>query len=299
MVTAISRTRREPELQPVRSVGVNVRASVTLLVGLACIEALVLVIGDVVVHYHGGGHIQGWDNTVGTWWLDHRWRLVGASKVIVRLGDPLALAVIAVLLSVLLVALTRRPRGLAPIVAYLGAEGIVLLSRELVARHRPLTAYPPLPGSVHGIHQTGFSYPSDTATAAVAVVLSVIGVACVTWHLWSPWLVGLVLAAAVATSDLVLGTNWFSDVAFGMLAGVLWSFVLTVALRDARVPFWPFDRSDPEVAFARGGSNAWRGNRAAAPSGNNLVWPVSDRPSPAHGNGSTEPSKAWETDWQR
>lgn len=252
----------------------GLRAELVLLIGFVCAEALLLILGDTVVGYRGGGAIQSWDNTVQKWWITNRDGLVGASKVITILGDPLALAGISVVLTVLLVLMTRRVRALAPIVAYLGGEAMVLLTRELVSRHRPPTANYPARGAVKGVHEISYSYPSDHALAAAAVFLSLIGLMAVTWRLWSPWLLGLIVAGGVATSRLVLGVNWFSDVAFGLLAGIIWAGVVTAALRNATLPFWPFNRTVEHRAPPGTGVNAWPGNRAAIRPGNATVgWP--------------------------
>ena len=248
--------------------------ALVLLIGFICAEALLLILGDTVVNYHGGGPIQSWDNTVQKWWIDNRDGLVGASKVITILGDPLALAGISIVFSVLLVLVTRRVRALAPIVAYLGGEAMVLITRELVSRHRPPTANYPAPHAVAGVHEVSYSYPSDHALAAVAVVLSLIGLMSVTWRLWSPWLLGLIVGGGVATTRLVLGVNWFSDVAFGLAAGIIWGAVVTAALRNATLPFWPFNRTVEHHAPPGTGVNPWPGNRAAIRPGNATVgWP--------------------------
>lgn len=252
----------------------GMRPELVLLIGFVCAEALLLILGDTVVSYKGGGPIQGWDNTVQKWWIHNRDGLVGASKVITILGDPLALAGISLLFTVLLVLMTRRVRALAPIVAYLGGEAMVLITRELVSRHRPPTANYPARDAVRGVHEISYSYPSDHALAATAVVLSLTGLMAVTWRLWSPWLLGLIVAGGVATSRLVLGVNWFSDVAFGMLSGIIWAAVVTAALRNATLPFWPFNRAEDHRAPPGTGVNAWPGNRAAIRPGNATVgWP--------------------------
>jgi membrane-associated phospholipid phosphatase len=126
-----------------------------------------------------------------------------------------------------------------PLVAYLGAEFLVYLTRIYVHRPRPSTADYPAVGAIPGIHETSASFPSGHATAATAVLVSLAGLAVVTWDRWWPWIVGGMLVLSTALSRLVLGVHWFSDVTFGLAIGVVWGVVVTVMLADAPWPFGP------------------------------------------------------------
>jgi undecaprenyl-diphosphatase len=198
-----------------------------------------VVLGLTVVGRHGGGPIQAWDNTVQQWSIGHRDHLVSVSKVIAVLGDAPALGLICVGLTVVLLALRQGMRALTPLVAYLGGEAIVFITRDVVTRPRPPTANYPAPNAIAGVHETSYSYPSGHATAAVAVLVSLALLAIVIWPRFWGWVVGAVLvlgAALVAWSRLVLGVHWFSDVTFGMAFGITWGTIVAFALRD--VP-WP------------------------------------------------------------
>ena len=81
-----------------------------------------LLVGFLVVGRHGGGPIQGWDNTVESWFPKHRGPLVGVAKFVATCLDAGPLAVICVVLSAILAFMLRSIRALVPIVAYLGAS---------------------------------------------------------------------------------------------------------------------------------------------------------------------------------
>lgn len=219
-----------------------VRALGIGLAGAVVLEAVTVVLGVAVVGRHGGGPIQGWDNTVGHWWLSHRAHLVRVSKVVAVAFDAPLLAVISVALTAILLALRQGMRALIPVVAYLGGEFFVYFTRIFVHRPRPITAKFPAPGAVPGVHETSYSFPSGHATAGSAVLLSLGLLAVITWRTWWPWLLAVLLTLAalgVACTRLILGVHWFSDVAFGLSVGLCWGVVVALALKE--VP-WPLGR---------------------------------------------------------
>jgi undecaprenyl-diphosphatase len=205
------------------------------------------VVGFAVVGRHGAGAIQGWDDTVGHWFLIRRTGLVGASKFIAYWGDAGKLGPVTVAVTIGLFIAGLRIRAFIPLVAYLGGEILVYVTRSYVHRPRPSTADYPARGAVPGVHETSWSFPSGHATAASAVVISLSGLAAITWKIWWPWIIGAVGALAVTGSRLVLGVHWFSDVTFGLLAGAVWGVVVTLVLAD--VP-WPFTLFGGEPASA-------------------------------------------------
>ncbi|MGH9055782.1 MAG: phosphatase PAP2 family protein [Acidimicrobiales bacterium] len=207
--------------------------------GIAVVVALGIVLailGLAVVGRHGGGAIQGWDNTVEAWFLHHRAHLVTVSKVIAKLGDAPLLGAISVAITIILLAARQRMRALIPLAAYLGGEFLVFVTRLYIHRPRPVTANYPAPGAIPGVHETSYSFPSGHATAAAAVVVGLAGLAVITWRTWLPWILGVLVALAIAASRLVLGVHWFSDVAFGLAVGIPWGVAVTVILAD--LP-WP------------------------------------------------------------
>jgi membrane-associated phospholipid phosphatase len=193
--------------------------------------ALGLLLGLTLVGRHGGGPLQGWDNTVERWSISHRDGLVGVAKVIATWGDAALLGVLALAASVIWLAAARSLRGLVPLVAYLGGEGLVFLIREIVHRHRPPTADYPAPHAVSGVHETSYSFPSGHAVAVTAVLFALLGtLALARRQVWA-WPVALVASCFVAFTRLVLGVHWFSDLAIGLALGIAWGSTVAVVGR--------------------------------------------------------------------
>lgn len=211
-------------------------------VGLALL-ILGLVLGLALVGRHGGGAIQGWDHTVWQWSIHHRGHLVGIDKVIAKVGDASLWGPICVVLTVVWFAIRRTPRALAPLLAFLGGEGLVFLIRVVIHRPRPSTADYPAPGAVPGVHETSYSFPSGHAVSVTAVVFALLAMIALTRRTWWPWLLALLVSAFVADSRLVLGVHWFSDVTIGLVLGIAWG--ITVALVCLRLT-WPARRGAAE-----------------------------------------------------
>jgi membrane-associated phospholipid phosphatase len=196
------------------------------------ILAVGLIVGFLVVGRHGGGPIQGWDNTVERWFPGHRGPLVGVSKFVAKYLDAGPLAVICVVLTAILAVTLRTIRALTPIVAYLGGEFEVFVIREVILRHRPPTANYPAPGAVKGVHETSYSFPSGHSVAVTAVLFALFGLLALTYRTWWPWVIALAASLFVIDTRLVLGVHWFSDVTFGLLFGIVWGVTVAVVARQ-------------------------------------------------------------------
>lgn len=220
----------------------------------AVIFAVGLLVGFVVVDHHGGGPIQGWDDTVNHWYIDHRGPLVGISTFIATWLDALPLGVICVALTIVFALTWRTPRALIPAVAYFGGEFQVFMIRTVILRHRPPTADYPAPGAIPGVHETSYSFPSGHSVAVTAVLFALLGCLALTRHTWWPWVVALVGSLFVVDTRLVLGVHWFSDVVFGFAFGVAWGVTVAFAARHVEwvdllaVVRWPWRRAASQVA---------------------------------------------------
>ena len=191
-----------------------------------------LVVGFAIIGHHGGGLIQGWDDSVNRWYIQHRGPLVGVSKFIATYLDAFPLAVICVVLTAILAVTLRSVRALVPIVAYLGGEFQVFAIRQVILRHRPPTANYPAPGAIKGVHETSYSFPSGHSVAVTAVLFALLGTIALTYRIWWPWLVALVGSLFVVDTRLVLGVHWFSDVTFGLLFGIVWGITVAIVVRQ-------------------------------------------------------------------
>ena len=220
-------TPRGPASSQIRIAAPGAQTALIELLALAAALFLITIfIGFTLVGQHGGGPIQSWDTTVGRWFLTHRGPLVPAARFVATYLDALPLAIMSVILSGVLLAWLRTPVGMMPIVAYLGAEFQVFAVRQVIHRPRPLSANWPHAGSISGVHETSFSFPSGHAVAVSPVLFALLGTLALVHHWWWPWIVAFVLALFVADTRLVLGVHWFSDVTLGVLVGSAWGIAV-------------------------------------------------------------------------
>src|SRR3989442_15479017 len=84
----------------------------------------------------------------------------------------------------------------------------------------------------------GYSFPSGHAMGSTVVLgaLSYLAVRTATqWRWKAAWLaLTWTLIAAIALSRVYLGVHWISDVAAGVVAGMLWVGVTTLAYETLR-----------------------------------------------------------------
>jgi undecaprenyl-diphosphatase len=223
------------------------RAGAVLIAAAIAIFVVGLTVGLLVVGQHGGGPIQGWDNSVERWFPHHRGPLVGASKFVATYLDAGPLAVICVVLTAILAVALRSIRALIPIVAYLGGEFQVFIIREVILRHRPPTANYPAPEAIKGVHETSVSFPSGHSVAVTAVLFALLATVALTYRIWWPWLIALLASLFVIDTRLVLGVHWFSDVTFGLLLGIAWGVSVAIVARHVEwTDFVAIARSGPK-----------------------------------------------------
>ena len=209
-----------------------IRAAEVLFAVAAGIFVVGVAVGLLVVGRHGGGAIQGWDNTVERWFPTHRGPLVGVSKFVATYLDAAPLAVICVALSAVLAVTLRSIRALIPVVAYLGGEFQVFAIRQVILRHRPPTADYPAAGAVKGVHETSYSFPSGHSVAVTAILFALLGTIALTYRIWWPWLIAFVGSLFVIDTRLILGVHWFSDVTFGLVFGMTWGITVAIVARQ-------------------------------------------------------------------
>lgn len=139
-----------------------------------------------------------------------------------RLGDVQVLAP-AVLAGLLWLAWRRRWLAAAHWLAALVSGWLAtMLVKHFVSMPRPPTA------------PDGFGFPSVTITMATITFAFFAVLIAREWpgrkRVW-PYLAGAVLVSLIAFARLYLGAHWLSDVAGGLIFGLLWVLLLGIAYR--------------------------------------------------------------------
>ncbi len=156
--------------------------------------------------------------------------VVQAAARLSRLGDPVTLGVLGVVVGVLL--LLRRQVGLMLGWAVaLGGNGLLNPAlKQIFSRMRPLQA-------AQGASAEGFSFPSGHSSGTVVAfgMLAYLGLRLLPprWHL-PVLLVAVLLALGVGLSRIILRVHYASDVAAGFASGTTWLAVCITGIELGR-----------------------------------------------------------------
>jgi membrane-associated phospholipid phosphatase len=216
-----------------------------LVVAAALVAANLTVFFLIVEDLLEGAGLISHDEAVLMWFVDHRTdRSIRVAKVLGSIGAFVSLAIISALIGVWL---WRRGSHLllaaAPLAALTLASLASTVAKSIFERDRP-------PVAVHATTVTLASFPSGHATNAAAFGLAAGLTLALTiaHHRWSKALLvatGLLFAALVGVSRLVLGVHWLSDVVAG------WALGSSVALTVVVTVWYLTTRS--QAAGGRGG----------------------------------------------
>lgn len=185
-----------------------------LVFAFVAILTMGLVVGLGGVGRHGTGPLQHLDNWIYSLTPINRYHTMGPSLQIGHIFAVNVLGPIVVAVAFGMWLAGERFRSLVPVVAYLGAEFLVLLLKVAVKA--------PPPRAPKLLRTLGLAYPSGHATAAAAVAISLAPMAAARVHGRWPWAVALILGIVVGISRMTLAVHWFSDVAVGWFLGTLW-----------------------------------------------------------------------------
>jgi undecaprenyl-diphosphatase len=193
---------------------------------VASTAVFMLIAEDVL---DGGGLISH-DEAVLTWFVDHRtdW-MINVARVVSAVGGFVSLLCVGVALGLWL-----WWRGwhsaiaIAPVVSLLLAGLGSAVAKAVVGRARP-------PISLHETHVTSPAFPSGHATDAAGFFLAAAFVLAITVaHHRRTQLVfagiGILFAALVGLSRLVLAVHWLSDVVAGWALGTAIAITVVVVL---------------------------------------------------------------------
>lgn len=156
--------------------------------------------------------------------------------VLTQLGAPLLLELIAVVLAVVLI--RRRRRALYVLMTVFGAQLLSLAAKHTVARVRPCEALAGCPLSP--------SFPSGHAVAAAAFWTAV-AVLLLPRLGRQVWLLALLVPLVVASTRVLLGVHYPSDVVAGLLVGWSWAAAVTAVFAA-----WRDDRAGRDVPLEEG-----------------------------------------------
>ena len=174
------------------------------------------------------------DQFVLQWVAAHRVTpLTWLGEVLGRLAGKRALAVVALIGTVVLLALRKFRVLLTAGIAAAVAEGLGLLLKAWFARPRP-------PWDLAVIPAYGYSMPSTDSAFAAALLLA----AALTWpfvrrrnRTWAIW-AAVVIACSIGAMTVYVGAHWATDVLVGLPLGFL------VAMGTA----WPGGKIRPGTA---------------------------------------------------
>ena len=200
--------------------------------GLALALALGLVVlggalvGALAYLVRAHTAVQDVDDSVAPWGAEHATAFArDVVKAVTELGGTLGLTVIVVV--VVVVEMIRRPSRWLPVFVVAVAVGQPLVTntiKDLLDRVRP--TIDPAAGTLGPSFPSGHSAGAAACFAALALVLGR-GRSRRT----HAWLAGgaAFLAVAVATSRVLLGVHWLSDVIGGLALGWAWFALCSVA----------------------------------------------------------------------
>jgi undecaprenyl-diphosphatase len=193
---------------------------------LASLAVFMLIAEDVL---NGGGLISH-DEAILTWFVDHRtnW-MITVARVVSAVGGFASLLCVGVALGLWL---WRRGWhfviAIAPAVSLLLAGLSAAVAKAVFGRARP-------PISLHETHVASPAFPSGHATDAAGFFLAAAFVLAITVaHHRRTQLaftgIGILFAALVGLSRLVLAVHWLSDVVAGWALGTAIAITVVVVL---------------------------------------------------------------------
>jgi undecaprenyl-diphosphatase len=190
-----------------------------------------IVLGGLAIAIERNTPVVRWDERIERWSSERAGMLsTEALRGVTHLGDTTVVLSLALLSCLVLLARRRWRLALLLGTVVVGQWALANLIKQFVARARPdldpLAAF------------SGYSFPSGHATAAAATYLALALVVAAIKPRWNaPFLIaaGVGLGAAVATSRVMLGVHWFSDVLGGLVLGWTWCLVCARLLPVGRV----------------------------------------------------------------
>ena len=159
------------------------------------------------------------DDDAQTLVLAHHW-LLTLVRAVTHLGDPIVVTALAALAALMCFFAGRRHAAVYLLLVRAVAVVLGFGSKEVVRRARPVLAHPVA-------HAHGFSFPSGHALGAAAAYASIALVLPARTTTPVRVAIGVLVPVAVATTRVLLGVHFPSDVVAGLVLG--WAIALLMA----------------------------------------------------------------------
>jgi undecaprenyl-diphosphatase len=202
-----------------------------VVVGYVAMVAVLIGVGELIVHAGALGGLRQWDDDVTSWMVDHRTAFLdGLTGFLTRIADTMGVVLIALVVEIVLV-VQRRWWALLIVPIGLGLELLTFLTvNSIVGRPRP--DVPKL-----GSEPSTSSFPSGHIAATVvlwgAIALLFCSASTYRWVRATAYTIVVVLACAVGTARVYRGMHHPIDVLFGGLMGVGALAIAVLAVRVA------------------------------------------------------------------
>jgi undecaprenyl-diphosphatase len=224
----------EPETigsSPARGSRHHGRIAAGVVISWVLILGVIVGLGELITKFGHGNELG--DRTIPRWFAGHRTATETRwSLIFTTLGGTAGIVIIALLASVVLLAVTRRWRPVVYIGVLLAGEVAAFLTAAAIVK-RPR---PPVPHLDQ--HLPTSSYPSGHTAATcclyAGIAILVIGLSRGRWR-WLFLIPAIVMPILVALSRIYRGEHHPTDVLGGLLFATLWLTAVTLLLRPSAV----------------------------------------------------------------
>lgn len=211
------------------------RDAVLLVAGGLLVWLLMCGLGYLLTHPLTTAGFTHWEGRLDRWFAAHRapgWNTVTNAASVA--GDtPAAIGMSVLAFVVLRLVLHRWREAMLLAVSMVGEVAIFAATAAVVGRHRPMVAH--LDGSPPtSSFPSGHTAASTTLYGVLAVIVIIYAGRAI-WRIFAV-IIGALIVLSIGASRLYRGMHYPSDVAGGILLGLLWITVTTLVLLPGHLP---------------------------------------------------------------